>query len=222
MIRSASRDLPTAGADTAKRYASSNVTWQSGAVTQAERESRYGHTAAVLWFTGYSGAGKSTIAKALERALFDMKCNTVVLDGDNVRQGLCGNLGFTAQDRTENIRRVAETAKLFHDSGTLALCTFISPFKADRAFAKTLIPSGKFIEIFVKCQLDVCKRRDPKGLYKKAIAGDIADFTGVTSPYEEPESPDITLETDVVSVETAVMNIIELLQQKGIVKKATL
>ncbi|MBD3343626.1 MAG: sulfate adenylyltransferase subunit CysN [Chitinivibrionales bacterium] len=200
------------------RRHSSNVTWQGQTISQEARELRNGHKAAVLWLTGYSGAGKSTVAKALEKKLFDTGCQTMLLDGDNIRHGLCGDLGFSEKDRNENIRRVSEVAKLFYENGRIVLCTFISPLKTQRNFARSIIPEGRFFEIFVRCDLSVCKRRDPKGLYKKADRGEIKDFTGVSSPYEEPGNPEITVETDLRSVDEIVEEIIDKLIEAKILE----
>jgi len=221
MIRGVSRDIESlsraAGRSPHDRRRSTNITWQNGAIRREEREQRQGHRAAVLWFTGYSGAGKTTIARMLEKRLFDMGCATMLLDGDNVRHGLCGDLGFSGRDRTENIRRVGEVAKLFFDNGAIVLCTFISPFRSDRAFARSLVDEGRFFEIYVKCGLDVCMRRDPRGLYKKALAGAISSFTGIDSPYEEPQHPDMTVETDVHSAEEIVEALVAKLREREIV-----
>ena len=183
------------------------------------REQRHGHRAAVLWFTGLSGSGKSTVARRLERQLFAQGCQTTYLDGDNVRHGLNGDLGFSPVDRKENIRRVAEVARLAFDHGTLTICTFISPFQADRDFARSLLPDGRFLEIYVKCDLEVVKRRDPKGLYAKALRGEIPEFTGISSPYEEPQNPEIVVETDVQSVDDIVERILEELTQRGLLSR---
>jgi bifunctional enzyme CysN/CysC len=180
---------------------SPDTVWSGWNIPREAREERNGHKAAVLWFTGYSGAGKSTIARALEKRLFVEGYRTVLLDGDQVRHGLCGDLGFSDRDRTENIRRVGEVAHLFFQTGAVVLCTFISPFEKDRAFVRSLILEGSFLEVFVKCDLDVCKRRDPNGLYKKAMNGQIKEFTGISSPYEPPPRPEITVETDLQSID---------------------
>ncbi|MCB9150124.1 MAG: sulfate adenylyltransferase subunit CysN [Caldilineaceae bacterium] len=220
MIRRRSRDLEEVVAHepepTVDRQRSSDVVWESSSVTRDMRERRNGHRAAVLWFTGFSGSGKSTVAKALEKRLYEMRCNTMMLDGDNVRHGLNGDLGFSDADRKENIRRVGEVAHLFFENGNLALCTFISPFRADRELARALAPAGRFLEIFVKCDLEICKRRDPKGLYAKALAGEIKEFTGVSSPYEEPTHPEIVVETDLHSVEECVNQIVDELTRRGL------
>ena len=182
------------------------------------RERQKGHNAAVLWFTGLSGSGKSTVARLLEKRLFEMGGHTFYLDGDNVRHGLNGDLGFSDADRKENIRRVAEVARLAFEHGNLVLCTFISPFEADRAFARSLLPESRFLEVYVKCDLEVVKRRDPKGLYAKALRGEIKEFTGISSPYEEPTQPEILVETDVQSTEEIVNQIIEDLVRRGIIQ----
>ncbi|MEM7130969.1 MAG: sulfate adenylyltransferase subunit CysN [Chloroflexota bacterium] len=198
------------------RQQSSDVVWESLGVTREMRERKNEHRAAVLWFTGLSGSGKSTVAKALEKRLYDLGCQTVMLDGDNVRHGLNGDLGFSEEDRNENIRRVGEVANLFFENGNLALCTFISPFRADRDVARALIPQGRFFEIFVSCDIEICKKRDPKGLYAKAISGEIPNFTGISSPYEEPQNPEIVVETDVHSVDDIVNQIIQELTRRGL------
>lgn len=199
------------------RRKSSNVVWESTEISREMRETRNGHRAAVLWFTGLSGSGKSTVARRLERLLFERGCQTTYLDGDNVRHGLNGDLGFSPADRKENIRRVAEVARLAFEHGTLTICTFISPFAADRDFARSLLPDGRFIEVYVKCDLEVVKRRDPKGLYAKAVAGEIPEFTGISSPYEEPKSPEIVVETDVQSVDDIVDQIMDELTRRGLI-----
>ncbi|HSN74904.1 MAG TPA: sulfate adenylyltransferase subunit CysN [Anaerolineae bacterium] len=197
---------------------SSNVVWERTAINREMREQRHGHQAAVVWFTGLSGSGKSTVARLLERRLYALGIETFYLDGDNVRHGLNGDLGFSAADRKENIRRVGEVAKLAFEHGHLVLCTFISPFRADRRFARSLVPDGRFVEVYVKCDLEVAKRRDPKGLYAKALAGEIKEFTGVSSPYEAPEAADLVVETDLVSVEDAVEAIMAELAARGIIR----
>jgi bifunctional enzyme CysN/CysC len=180
---------------------SSNTVWGGWNIPRETREKRNGHRAAVLWLTGYSGAGKTTIARLLEKRLFDAGCGTMLLDGDNLRHGLCGDLGFSEQDRQENIRRAGEVARLFFEAGHIVICAFISPFIRDRRFVRSLFPEKGFIEVHVKCALETCIQRDPHGLYKKALAGEIADFTGISSPYEEPQAPEIVVETDLFSAE---------------------
>jgi bifunctional enzyme CysN/CysC len=220
MIRRRARTLDEVISANPERQKSTNVVWEGTHITREMRERRNGHRAAVLWFTGLSGSGKSTVARQVEKRLFEQGGQTNYLDGDNVRHGLNGDLGFSPADRKENIRRVAEVARLAFEHGDLTLCTFISPFKADRDFARSLLPAGRFIEIYVKCDIDVCKRRDPKGLYAKALRGEIADFTGVSSPYEEPEQPEILVESDVQSVEDSVEIILEELRRRGLLSIA--
>ena len=216
MIRRRAQELDDLVLAEPERRKSSNVVWEGSALTRAMREERNGHKGAVLWFTGLSGSGKSTVARLLERRLFAAGVHTFYLDGDNVRHGLNGDLGFSAEDRKENIRRVAEVAKLAFDHGSMVICTFISPFAADRDFARSLLPAGQFLEIFVKCDLEVVKRRDPKGLYARALRGEIPEFTGVTSPYEEPAAPELVAETDVRSAEEIVEEIWEELLRRGV------
>lgn len=198
------------------RPKSSNVVWEQEGISLADREERNGHKAAVLWFTGLSGSGKSTIAKKLEQRLFADGVHTTFLDGDNLRHGLNGDLGFSSADRQENIRRAAEVAKLGFAHGNITLACFISPFTADRRFARSLVPDGRFFEIYVKCDLEVVKRRDTKGLYAKAIAGELDNFTGISSPYEEPENAELVVETDISSVDEIVEQILAALQMAGI------
>ncbi len=198
--------------------ASKNIVWHEATITRKEREAQNGHKSAILWFTGLSGAGKSTLAHAVEDALHKAGARTYVLDGDNIRHGLCKDLGFSDADRTENIRRIGEVAKLFTDAGTIALTAFISPFRSDRDAVRELVPEGDFIEVFCKCSLDVCEERDPKGLYKKARAGEIPEFTGISSPYEEPLNPEITVETDTQSLEESVEQVLSVLRERGIIK----
>jgi adenylylsulfate kinase len=197
---------------------SSNVVWHAAAVTRQDRERLFGHRGAVLWFTGLSGSGKSTVAHEVENRLHGMGCHTYVLDGDNVRHGLNGDLGFSAEDRQENIRRLAELVKLFSDAGVIVLAAFISPFRADRERARKLLPKGAFFEVYCRCGLAACEERDPKSLYKKARAGEIAEFTGISSPYEEPEHPEIIIDTDKHPVEECADMIIARLRQAGVLK----
>ncbi|MEZ4860943.1 MAG: sulfate adenylyltransferase subunit CysN [Caldilineaceae bacterium] len=218
MIRRRARTLDEVVPQQPERQRSSNVVWESSQITRGARERQNGHSAAVLWFTGLSGSGKSTVARQLEKRLFELGCRTFYLDGDNVRHGLNGDLGFSDADRKENIRRVAEVAHLGFEHGNLTLCTFISPFSADRDFARTLIPPGRFIEIYVKCDIEVCKRRDPKGLYARALRGEIKEFTGISSPYEEPVRPELVIETDVHSTEESITQILEYLVRQGMIK----
>lgn len=188
---------------------SENVFWESGLIPRDKWEEINGHKAGVIWLTGYSGSGKTTVAKSLVQNLFNRNTRVMMLDGDNVRHGLCRDLGFSSDDRSENIRRVGEAAKLFFDQGNIVVCTFISPFREDRDFVRSLFPSGSFIETYVKCDLNICRKRDPKGLYGKAESGIIPEFTGVTSPYEEPETPEIIVETDIMTDSECVEKIME-------------
>jgi bifunctional enzyme CysN/CysC len=217
MIRRQAQEINEIAPREPERPRSSNVVWESTAIMRAAREERNGHKAALLWFTGLSGSGKTTVARLLERRLFALGAQTFYLDGDNVRHGLNGDLGFSAADRQENIRRVAEVARLAFDHGAIVICTFISPFARDRQFARSLLPEGRFIEIFTKCDLELCKRRDPKGLYAKALRGEIHEFTGVSSPYEAPAAAELVIETDLVSAEDAVEQITDELTQRGII-----
>ncbi len=218
MIRGMTQNIKDATSSKhAEAHRSSNVRWEEGMLSRSAWEKRNGHKGAVLWFSGFSGSGKSTVAKKLVSALFEQGRQVQMLDGDNVRHGLCGDLGFSDHDRSENIRRIGETARLFFEQGNIVTCTFISPFTEDRAFARSLIPEGQFYEIHVKCDLEVCKRRDPKGLYKKALAGEIKDFTGISSPYEEPENPELVVETDLQDADTLVENILSRLRDDGII-----
>ena len=202
------------------RPKSPHVVWRDWNISREARENLHGHKSAVLWFTGLSGAGKSTIARALEKKLFQSGCRTMLLDGDQVRHGLCSDLGFSDKDRSENIRRVGETAGLFFEAGNIVLCTFISPFIKDRAFARSLLPSGRFIEVFVKCSLQTCRQRDPNGLYEKAISGKIKEFTGLSSPYEEPEKPEIIIDTETQSLDKSVSALLEELFNLEIVPRS--
>lgn len=195
---------------------SSNTVWHQATVTRKRREQQNGHRAAVLWFTGLSGSGKSTLAHAVEEQLFQQGLHTFVLDGDNVRHGLCGDLGFSCADRQENIRRISETAKLLLEAGVLTLTAFISPFRSDRAVARNIMPHGDFIEIYCDSPLVICEQRDVKGLYKKARNGDIAEFTGISSPYEAPLNPELHLDTGNQSLEECVAQVLALLRMRHI------
>jgi bifunctional enzyme CysN/CysC len=213
MIRAGSTRSKDVNVDEVKDLVSPNVTWEPWNISREEREERNGHGAKVLWFTGISGAGKSTIAKALEKKLWEDNKQTILLDGDQVRHGLNGDLGFTAKDRKENIRRVGHLSRLFYEHGNIVLCTFISPYTNDREFAKSLFDNeSDFIEIHVTCNPKTAQQRDPKGLYAKAAAGEITGLTGYDAEYEAPMNPELTINTDEVSVEQAVQKIIELLQ----------
>jgi adenylylsulfate kinase len=194
-----------------------NVVWHHATVTRSRREALNRHKSTILWFTGLSGAGKSTLAHAVEERLYQLNCRTFVLDGDNVRQGLCGDLGFTHQDRQENIRRIAEVAKLMLEAGTITLTAFISPFRVERQYARNLVPHGDFIEIYCNCDLSVCEQRDVKGFYKKARQGEIKLFTGISSPYEAPENPDLNIDTGTFALEECVNQVMSMLELRGIV-----
>lgn len=177
-----------------------------------------GHKSAILWFTGLSGAGKSTLGHAVEERFHQLGCRTFVLDGDNVRHGLCSDLGFSEADRKENIRRIGEAAKLFLEAGVIVLTAFISPFRSDRQRVRTLVPHGEFLEIYCRCPLGICETRDVKGLYKRARAGEIKDFTGISSPYEEPMAPELVVDTDQLSLDQSVDAVIGLMQERGIIR----
>ncbi|WP_226701651.1 MULTISPECIES: adenylyl-sulfate kinase [Priestia] len=193
---------------------STNITWHDAGITKEERREQNNHHSFVLWFTGLSGSGKSTVANAVAKALFDKNIRNYVLDGDNVRFGLNKNLGFSAEDRTENIRRIGEVSKLFVDSGQVVLTAFISPFQEDRAQVREILEGNEFLEVYVECPLEECEKRDPKGLYKKARRGEIRDFTGIDSPYESPANPELTINTSTQSVEECVQTVIEYLANR--------
>lgn len=201
---------------------STNVVWHHATVTRARREAQNGHRGAIIWFTGLSGAGKSTLAHAVEEELYQRGCRTYVLDGDNVRHGLCGDLGFSAQDRVENIRRIGEMAKLFMEAGVIVLTAFISPFRADREHVRGMVEHGDFIEIYCDSPLEVCEQRDVKGMYKKARAGQIAEFTGISSPYEAPENPELTVKTGEEELDPCVQQVIAEMMQRNIIRTSKL
>ncbi len=186
----------------------------NGKIRKEDRQKQKGHKSAILWFTGLSGSGKSTLAHTVEEKLYNMGVHTYVLDGDNIRKGLNKDLGFSPEDRKENIRRIGEVAKLFVDAGLIVLTAFISPYRKDREFVRGLVEKGEFIEIYVKCPLNVCESRDVKGLYKKARQGLIKEFTGIDAPYEEPENPEIVVETDKESIQESTDKIIKYLLEK--------
>jgi adenylylsulfate kinase len=195
---------------------SSNVVWHEATVQRTQRQVLNGHRSAILWFTGLSGAGKSTLAHAVEQRLHALGVRTYVLDGDNVRHGLCGDLGFSDVDRKENIRRIGEMAKLFVDAGVLTMTAFISPFRSDRDRVRDLVGVSDFLEIHCKCSVEVCETRDVKGLYKKARAGSVKDFTGVSSPYEEPLAAELVADTGESSLEQCVEKVLSLLRERNI------
>lgn len=191
-----------------------NVVWHEATVHRADREGLNGHRSTILWFTGLSGAGKSTLAHAVEQRLHEVRARTYVLDGDNVRHGLCGDLGFSAVDRGENIRRIGEMSKLFVDAGIIVLTAFISPYRSDRDRVRALVPPGDFLEIHCRCSVDVCESRDVKGLYKKARAGIVKDFTGISSPYEEPLAAELVVDTAELDLERCVELVLNLLRER--------
>lgn len=191
--------------------APSNVVWHEASVTRARRERLNGHRAVVVWFTGLSGAGKSTIAHAVEEALHRAGRRTFVFDGDNVRHGLCADLGFSADDRRENLRRVGEMSRLFVEAGVIALTAFISPFRADRERVRAIVGADNLLEVYVKCPLEVCEARDVKGMYRRARAGEIREFTGISSPYEAPEAADLELDTSRRSLPECVDEVLRLI-----------
>ena len=195
----------------------SEVVWHNATVTRARRETQNGHRGTIVWFTGHSGAGKSTIAHTVEEMLHQAGCRTFVFDGDNVRHGLCADLGFSAPDRRENIRRIGEMSRLFAEAGIIALTAFISPFRADRERVRALVAPGDFLEVYCHCPLEVCESRDVKGLYQKARRGEISEFTGISSPYEEPEAPELVLHTGGGSVGECADQVLALLRSKQII-----
>ncbi len=194
-----------------------NIVWHPHAITRADREKQHGHQGVVLWFTGLSGSGKSTLAGALEQALFSLGVSTYLLDGDNVRHGLCRDLGFSDEDRRENIRRVGEVSKLMVDAGLVVLTAFISPHKVERDMVRAQLAEGQFIEIFVDTPLEICEARDPKGLYKKARAGELKNFTGIDSIYQAPEKPEIHINGEQL-VTHLVPQLLAVLRQRAIIK----
>ncbi|MBZ9613084.1 adenylyl-sulfate kinase [Rheinheimera maricola] len=194
-----------------------DIKWQQHDIGLSNREALFGHNSAVIWFTGLSGSGKSTVANALEQALVAQGKHTYLLDGDNVRHGLCADLGFSAEDRTENLRRVGAVAGLMVDAGLLVLSAFISPYRNQRELVKSFIPPGKFIEVHIATPLAVCEQRDVKGLYKKARAGEISHFTGISDPYEAPEAADLVLDTSATPLQDSVQQLLALLKQREII-----
>lgn len=199
-----------------------NVVWHAASVTRARREVLNGHRAAVVWFTGLSGAGKSTIAHAVEERLFCLGCRTFVLDGDNIRHGLCSDLGFSPEDRRENLRRIGEVVKLLTEAGMISLAAFVSPFRQDRERVRSRLPHGDFLEVYCKCSLETCEQRDTKGLYRRARAGEVAEFTGISSPYEEPLNPDLVLDTDTLDIERCVDEVVQLLATRGVIARTAI
>ncbi|GEC92235.1 adenylyl-sulfate kinase [Brevibacillus brevis] len=198
------------------REGTANIVWHPTTVNKQDRQKRAGHKSCVLWFTGLSGAGKSTLANAVEHELHQRGLASYVLDGDNIRHGLNHGLGFGAEDRRENIRRISEVAKLFVDAGVITLTAFISPYREDRELARNLVEAGEFIEVYVKCSLEECERRDVKGLYQKARSGEIDQFTGISAPYEEPVQAELVIESDKQTIEEAVQIVLTYLEEHQI------
>lgn len=195
---------------------STKVIWHHATVTRSRREAQNGHRGAIVWFTGLSGSGKSTLAHAVEEVLHQQGCKTFVLDGDNVRHGLCGDLGFSNKDRQENIRRIGEMAKLFMEAGVIVLTAFISPYRADRERVRSMVAQDDFIEIYCDSPIEICEYRDVKGLYKRARTGEIVEFTGISSPYEEPDSPELVVNTATLCLEDSVKKVIAELSNHNI------
>jgi adenylylsulfate kinase len=194
---------------------SKNTVWHSGEIGKKSRQKRNRHKSVILWFTGLSGSGKSTLSVELEKRLFDAGLQVYRLDGDNIRHGLNSNLGFSEEDRTENIRRVGETAKLFVDAGIIVLTAFISPYQKDRKWVRSIVEEGEFIEVYMKASLEECEKRDPKGLYQKARTGEIRGFTGIDAPYEPPSSPDLVIDTENETVEESAEKVLKYLRQRS-------
>ena len=195
-----------------------NIKWHHGKITKVDRVNLLNQKGVTIWLTGLSGSGKSTIAVELEHALIENRHQAYILDGDNIRHGLNKNLGFSPEDRTENIRRIGEVAKLFTDAGIITITAFISPYREDRDAVRRLLNDGEFIEVYVKCPLDVCEERDTKGLYKKARAGEVKGFTGISAPYEEPLNSELTIDSSKLTVEESTRAVLNYLEEKGYVK----
>ena len=195
---------------------SQNTVWHHATVTRVRREQLNGHKSVVIWLTGLSGAGKSTLAHEVEERLHQRGCRTFVFDGDNVRHGLCGDLGYSPEDRSENMRRIGEMVKLFMQAGLISLTAFISPFRRDREQVRQLVGEQNFIEVYCRCSLEVCESRDTKGLYRRARAGEVKDFTGISSPYEPPEHPSLILDTGTDALDVCADKMMALLQTRGV------
>jgi adenylylsulfate kinase len=200
-----------------ERSVDKHVVWHEQLVSRRERNILNKHRSILVWFTGLSASGKSTIAHHLEKELFERGVRSYVLDGDNVRHGINSNLGFSREDRHENLRRIAEVCKLMVDSGVVVLAAFISPYHEDRQFVREVVGKGDFVEVYVQCPVEVCEQRDPKGLYKKARAGEIKNYTGINAPYEEPRDPDIILDTTEFNVDDAVQKVLQYLDSKKVI-----
>ena len=196
---------------------SKNIVWHHATITKEDREKLFSQKGVVIWFTGLSGSGKSTLANEVEAALFERGCHTYILDGDNIRHGLNKDIGFSPKDREENIRRIGEVAHLFAQAGVIVMTAFISPYLADREMARKLNKEGEFIEIYCRCALEECERRDTKGLYKKARAGEVKEFTGISAPYEEPAQPELILDTDKETLKESAGNVLAWLEKRGII-----
>lgn len=196
---------------------SPNVIWHPRLVNRSDRERLNKHRSGVIWFTGLPASGKSTIAHFLEKELFDRGIRAYVLDGDNIRHGLCGDLGFSREDRRENLRRIAEVCRLMVDAGLLVLAAFVSPYREDRRYVRERVGDGAFFEVYVRCSPETCEKRDPKGLYRRAREGKIQGFTGVNAPYEEPENPDLVLDTEEDDLETCIQKVLRMLSEKGFI-----
>ncbi len=194
-----------------------NITWFNGYVSREDREKAHDHKGAVIWFTGLSASGKSTIAHIVEKQLHERGCSTYVLDGDNVRHGLCADLTFCAKDRAENIRRIGEMVRLFVDAGIIVLTAFISPYRQDRQQVRSLLSDGQFLEIHVDCPPEICATRDQKGIYQKAQAGIIKEFTGISAPYEPPENPELIIQSHEEDAKAAAKKVVELIEKCGVV-----
>jgi len=197
---------------------STDIIWHHATVTRERRNQQNNHKSVVLWFTGFSGSGKSTLAHAIEEQLHQQGCKTFVLDGDNIRHGLSSGLTFSEKDRKENLRRIGEVSKLFVEAGVIVLTAFISPFREDRERVRSLMPHGDFLEVYVDCPIEVCEERDVKGLYRRARAGEVKEFTGISSPYEPPEKPELTVNTEQETLEESVQKILSLLSERSIIK----
>ena len=201
---------------------STNTVWHNATVTRGRRENQNSHKGVAIWFTGLSGSGKSTLAHTVEEALHQMGCRTYVFDGDNVRHGLCADLGFSAKDRSENIRRIGEMVRLFVDAGVIALTAFISPFRKDRDLVRQRVTAEDFIEVYCRCPIEICEQRDVKGLYKRARAGEIPEFTGISSPYEEPSDAELILDTGTTPLVDCVEQLLRLLGERGVINSGQL